>query len=140
MRDDLVPFYSQTVSGYRLHIYFERLDTAQDFNAMKQLLKREDGGYLKQAEFLAFHVRHSDILGWNVTSTRNEIQLLKDILPVAGAGSVKITGLSRQTHLNDQVGHVIGLTLGQDKTARFAVTVPDMGRFLFKPSNLCTVF
>jgi hypothetical protein len=57
-------FPSQFDSYYkiRLHILFERLDTAKDYDAVKSIIKRDS----RTAEFFRHHVSMcGDIFKWN---------------------------------------------------------------------------
>ena len=143
IRENLVPFFNkkmQDESGeLSLHIFFERLDARRDFEAMLTLLSQEcENGYMEMGEFLACHVRMSNIPGfWNCLDPERGIKLLIDIMPIAGARSVKITNLVNRVDLNDKTGVVLGL-----KADRFAVRVNASGRVvdvLVRASNLVTV-
>ena len=124
IRDDLVPFFNKKMeddSGeVSLHIFFERLDARREFDAMLALLNEKDqDGYTKMGEFLACHVKMSNIPGfWNCIKPECGIKLLIDIMPIAGARSVMITNLVKRADLNNKTGVVLGL-----KTDRFAVRV-----------------
>ena len=124
IRDDLLPFFNKKMVDERgnvsLHIHFERLDARREFDAMLALLNEKDeNGYMRMGEFLACHVKKSNMPGfWNCLNPERGIKLLIDIMPIAGARSVMITNLVKRTDLNNKTGIVLGLT-----DDRFAIRV-----------------
>tara|TARA_B100001173_G_C15606641_1_gene387051 strand:+ start:35 stop:496 length:462 start_codon:yes stop_codon:yes gene_type:complete len=123
-RDDLVPLFDKKMEDeggmVPLHILFERLDARHEFDAMLAMLNEKDeNGYMKMGEFLACHVKKSNMSGfWNCLHLERGIKLLIDIMPIAGARSVMITNLVKRTDLNNKTGVVLGL-----KDDRFAVRI-----------------
>lgn len=140
IRDDLLEFFNKKVQDERgtvsLHIHFERLDARREFGAMLALLnKKDENGYMRMGEFLASHVKKSNMPGyWNCLHPERGIKLLIVIMPIAGARSVMITNLVKRTDLNNKTGVVLGLV-----DDRFAVRVKASDRVvsvLVHPSNL----
>lgn len=128
-RDDLLPFFDKKMPDGRggkvsLHILFERLDARRNFDEMLTLLtKKDENGFMKMGEFLACHVKVSNMPGfaWNCVHPEHGIKLLIDIMPVAGARSVRIKNLERRPELNEKIGVVRGLKDLEE--GRFAVSV-----------------
>jgi hypothetical protein len=143
IRDDLLPLFNERIRDMNgnvtsLHIEFERLDSRFDFDGMLSLLTKKDvNGYSKTAEFLACHVKNSDIPGfWNCLHPEKGIQYIKDIIPIAGAQHVLVQNLERRTDLNNKVGYVLGLV-----DHRFAVRIKCSDGsidVLVHPTNLST--
>ena len=99
------------------------------------LSEKDEDGYMNMAEFLACHVKNSNLQRfWNCLDSENGIKLIIDIMPIAGARSVQIKSLIKRTDLNDKTGLVLGLVKD-----RFAVRVNVSGIVvdaLIKASNL----
>lgn len=140
IRDDLVPLFNQKMEEeggtVSLHILFERLDACHKFDAMLALLnKKDEKGYMKMGEFLACHVKNSNVPGyWNCLHPVRGIKLLIDIMHIAGARFVRITNLVKRTDLNNKTGVVLGLI-----NDRFAIRVKDSDsvvNVLINASNL----
>ena len=83
------------------------------------LNEKNKNGYQDVGEFLACHVKKSNIPGfWNCLHPERGIKLLIDIIPIAGARCVMINNLVKRTDLNNKTGVVLALMNG-----RFAVRV-----------------
>lgn len=98
----------------------EGLDKRHHFHEMLALLNEKNkNGYQDVGEFLACHVKKSNIPGfWNCLHPERGIKLLIDIIPIAGARCVMINNLVKRTDLNNKTGVVLALMNG-----RFAVRV-----------------
>ena len=114
------------------HILFERLDTRKDFTNMLTMLTSTKDHYHDSGEHLAWHVRNAKCLGWNALNEDDGIRFLIDILPIAGATTVKIEGLGARTELNGMQATILGLC----SDCRCEVCTDSGEQVRVKPCNL----
>ena len=79
-----------------------------------------------------WHVRNAKCLGWNALNEDDGIRFLIDILPIAGATTVKIEGLGARTELNGMQATILGLC----SDCRCEVCTDSGEQVRVKPCNL----
>ena len=114
------------------HTLFERLDDRKDFTTMLALLTNTEDHYCDSGEQLAWHVRNTATLGWNALDEDDGIPFLINILPIAGATTVKIKGLKTRTDLNGMKALVFGLC----SDCHYEVGIVGGEQMRVKPRNL----